>query len=251
MPCVAKATKEVLKGYDLLRSAKSMPPLKTKFPTINWRNGGKGNTGTITRAHYVALVNAIENPVMGISVLHKWPEFELENINRSLLHMVKDAYDAHKNNVPPGKNLKITAIIVKSNERLPKFYPTPFVEGEDWLPSKPNRFAVALSNAANRVGISDVYVMNVDVNKLITLKQQTQGIANVHYEEAMPDPAEIGRLLKNMRPDDQTNIHFIPLNDGLLKEAELKEIMLGPRDVRKDLGPGFDSPKKMIMFGMC
>jgi cytidine deaminase len=240
-PYAPETTGIVLAGYQRFQSNEAMPPLKNGFNNVKV---SKGYT-RITKAHLAALVDVYENSAPDVSALRLWPKLELENVNRTLLQRIKLAYDEHKENVPPEKNLQVTAIIVKSNENPPKFYPSIFVEGEDWLPSKPNRYAVALSNANNRRGVSDIYAMQFDLNKLRTLEQQARD-GEAIYHEAMPDPAELGRVLKNMKKDDQTKIHIIPVNNGTLNEEALKKIMLVPIKVREDFGPGYDHPKKGV-----
>ena len=242
-PCVPEATGIVLAGYQRIQSTEAMPPLKNGFDNIKFSKGYV----RIGKVHFAALVKAHESAGPNIPALEAWPKFELENVNRTLLQRVKLAYDEHKGKVLPEKNLQITVMVVKSTEKPPKFYPTTFVEGPDWLASKPNRFAVALSNANNRRGVSDIYVMQFDLNKLRKLEQRaSEGGADVVHDEAMPDPAELGRVLKNMKKDDQTKIHIIPVNNGMLNEANLRMIMLDPIDVRLDFGPGYDHPKKSL-----
>ena len=244
MPCNDEQKSAAVKGYDVLKNEDKMPPLKTDFDNI-FENGVVGGVLQITQgvvATVSSFIDAFRFPTMSMVGLNAKPM--PENINRGLLHLIKDAYDAHKDTIPGGKNLKITAVIIKSTENPAKFYPATMVEGEGWLPSKPQVFATALSNMGNRKGIAEVYVMNFDKNKLDDASRA--GSNGSPYTEAIPDPAMIGRLLKNMNSRDKPNIHIIPVNDGTSNESALQEIMLKPINAREAFGPGYLNPKEEI-----
>lgn len=163
----------------------------------------------------------------------------IENVNKAMLRMIKDAYNEHAAHVPKGKNIKITAVLLKTDEG--KFYPGICVEGDGWLPSKPQIFANALANAKNHVGLSDAYMMTFDSDQL-TQEMQDANHGTQAHRMPMASPAGLGRLIKNMKNNDNPQLTVIPINDGSLSAEMLREYS-SQFYVRDAFGPEFTNPK--------
>jgi hypothetical protein len=112
-----------------------------------------------------------------------------------LVQLVKQAYAKHKSAKGLDFNIEITAVLVKTNKG--EFYPSVLVNGDLWLPSKPPEIPTALSNAYNQVGISEVYTMTFDNFELQNERTDAAAGEGVKHRVKMPDPAGLGRLLKN------------------------------------------------------
>ena len=146
----------------------------------------------------------------------------LSNINRAMLQLVKRAYAEHAGHVPEGKNLKITAVMMKTDNG--EFYPGVSVEGSGWLPVKPQLFASTIGQAGNPIGFTEVYMMTFDSNQLnqeMGLAGAKEGGVNVH-QLATPNAASLGRLIKNLNGAENPTITVMPINDGQLGDAELE-----------------------------
>jgi len=62
----------------------------------------------------------------------------------------------------------------------------------------------------------------------------------------MPDPAGIGRLLKNLDAEDKPEICVMGVNDGRLTAKQLIENSIS-FDARSAFGPDFSNPKRALL----
>ena len=116
--------------------------------------------------------------------------------------------------------------------------------------------ATALSNAYNERGIKEAYMMTFNNHQLQEERQQTyearqqadEAPSALHHMK-MPDPAALGRLIKNMLSSDTPLLRVIPINNGALDDEQVKQLSDPPLDVRKAFGPGFDAPKQTLSNG--
>jgi cytidine deaminase len=167
------------------------------------------------------------------------------NINRAMVRLVKQAYAEHAKHIPEGKNLKITVVMLKADDG--KCYPGVNVEGPGWLPSKPQVFATALNNAANHIGFTEAYMMTFDSQQI--LGEMSAANAGVHeHQFAVPTPAGLGRLIKNLHGGDNPTITLLPVNDGALSDDDISKF--GQNfNIREAFGPGFSHPKGQHVRG--
>ncbi|MBY0406694.1 MAG: hypothetical protein K2Q01_03310 [Rickettsiales bacterium] len=187
-------------------------------------------------AHAFARVN-FTNPV-----LEETPKPTLTNINRTLVNRIKDAYGAHAHRVGKEKPIRITALLLKGDDG--HFYTGVSVVGEGWLPSKAPEFTNALTNANNHIGFTEVYMMTFDSQQV--LGEMSAGVdAKQSHVMRLPKPDGLGRLIKNLKPDQNPPITIFAINDGSLSEAELKECS-HTLLTREAFGPDYLNPKKII-----
>ncbi len=230
LPEIMQVAKEgiaevVRKGY-LYITDMSAPALPLDTPMTRGETLSRKQIEELARAY-----TQVDMSVPGLAIAPS-----MENVNRAMLQLIKKAYSEHAARIPEGKNLKITAVLLKADDGT--FYPGVSVVGEGWLPSKPPVFAGALSNAHNHIGFTDVYMMTFDNQQL--LGEMSAG--NVAHGLRMPEPAGLGRLIKNLHKTDNPTITVIPPNNGQLHEAEL--LALSHRmAVREAFGPNFANPK--------
>lgn len=226
----------VIDGYDAITDrAHNIPKLDTDLPA---------NAKDLTPEQYERLRSGYEQPDTTIPALNDNPSFT--NINRTMLHLIKQAYWHHavREHVP---NMEITAVIVKTDKG--EFYPSVLVNGDLWLPSKPHEIPVALTNAYNQRGYGEIYMMTFDNYQLQNERtDKSQGV-EVSHKVKNPDPKGLGRLIKNMKQDQTASMHVIPINDGTLSEEVLHRISGSALDVRVAFGPEFTNPKRSVAAG--
>jgi cytidine deaminase len=187
-----------------------------------------------------ALARAYSQADLSVPALQEEPS--LANINRALLQHIRQTYAQHAHQVDASKPITITAVLLKGNDG--KFYAGVSAVGEGWLPSKPPAFVNALSNAGNRSGFSEVYMMTFDSRQLLGDMSSACDRRDQHLVR-MPTPGPLGRLIKNLESGDNPHITIIPVNDGTLTDDALQAISQRI-SVREAFGPGFSNPKKMI-----
>ena len=162
----------------------------------------------------------------------------LSNINTALLHLLENAYNGQKESIQAGKNFEISVAIIKTKGG--DFVPATHVVA-DWLAAKPPLLPRALANANNPRGqIEAVYMMTFDKNQI---EEELRG--NKMHRLKMPDPAELGRLIKNMKPETDPKMTVIPINYGNLDDNRIKDISQ-TFSIREAFGIGFSNPKTVI-----
>lgn len=228
----------VRKGYLAVTGDKAMPPLQLGFGML----AVDVATGLVQlhKSVVALLMRTMQQADMSVPGLEI--NGGLENVNHAMLQLVKKAYKEHEAHIPKGKNLKVTVVVLKTDEG--KFYPGVSVEGEGWLPSKPPLFASALANANNHIGFTDVYMMTLDAGQVQAEMQAAHAGAR-HHRMAMPNSAALGRLLKNEHNGQDARITVLPVNDGTLPQAELERHAFR-FSAREMFGPGFSHPKSQF-----
>ncbi len=226
--------KMVMEGYAYITNPDAA--------TIPLALGLPDDPSALTPEQYRLLRGTLEKPSMAIRGLNG-KTGTLENINRALLSYVKDAYEHHADKAPV-RNLEIIAVIVKTDAG--EYYPSVLVNGKLWLPSKPPELPTALSNAYNQKGIAEVTVMPFDDHALQTERANMQDNNDATHTVKLPDPAGLGRLLKNMQLGDDTVVRIMPPNNGRLSETQLKELSEPLIHARRDFGPAFANPKESL-----
>jgi cytidine deaminase len=230
-------SRHVWDGYEAVTLDKApIPAFSTELPV---------DISQLTPELYTKLRNAYERADTAIPALADNPSFT--NINRALVQLVKQAYAKHKKSNGVLPNIEITAVLVKTDKG--EFYPSVLVNGELWLPSKPPEIPTALSNAYNQVGISEVYTMTFDNYQLQNERSDAQSGEGVKHRIKMPDPAGLGRLLKNAGKGKSPLLRVIPINNGMLDEQLLRAISEPLIDVSQAFGPGYSSNKQQIASG--
>lgn len=194
---------------------------------------------TLSAEQFLRLKHHYTQAGFGVEALKESPS--LENINRTLLQFVKKAYAEHAEKVGHSKNIEITVVLLKTDKG--DFFPGIQVEGETWLPSKPPEMPVALSNSYNHIGISEVYMMTFNEAQLRHEMQAAHGASTAGHGLKMPDPAGLGRIIKNLKPAQQARVCVLPVNDGALDEPTLQNMAV-EMDLRKAFGPAFSNPKE-------
>lgn len=233
-----ESAKIVKDGYEYVTNThtEALPPV-TPLADIT---PNKDGAVTISMADFMRMRRAYEHQGLSLHALNDHPT--LENINRVMLQLVKKAYEDHIDKISDTNNIDISVIIVKTNKG--EFFPGVLVNGEKWLPNKPADMPVALANAMNHIGIAEVYMMNFNDRELreemATAHDTKQG-----HRLKMPDPAALGRVIKNMKPSDTPHMHVLPVNDGTLKEAQLQALDV-EFDIREEFGPGYSNPKHTL-----
>lgn len=159
----------------------------------------------------------------------------LENINRAMLQLMKEAHAEHAKKISDSNNAEITVVLVKNKKG--QFFSATLVDGKDWLPAKPPSSPTALSNAYNQKGFDEVYVMTFNDKQLREERQ-----AKAQHALKMPDPAALNRITKNLEPQDNPTIRIIAVNDGTLTQETL-EAMSVSHKVREAFGPDYINPK--------
>lgn len=200
-----------------------------------------GATVTIPIADYQRLLQAYKSADLSIKALHDHPT--LENINRSMMQLIKKAHQQHAYKMREGRNLEISVVLVRTNNG--DFYPGMTVNGELWLPTKPPEMPTALANAYNDSGISEVYMMTYNDAQIRSEMDHWSKGGQLGHACKMPDPAALGRLLKNLLPSDNPNITILPPNDTTLTAAQLMELA-HVVNARKSFGPDFSNPKRTM-----
>lgn len=223
----------VRQGYAYVTDTKKkVLPLDTGLPEVP-----ADGVVTLTPEVYEKLKSQYESADFSIEALNEHPTWS--NINRTMLQLIKKAYAQHPDRSAT-HNLEITAVLVKYNTG--KFYPSIMVNGELWLPSKPPELPIALANAYNQKGISDVYMMPFDDHQIQReIHAIDHGYAGGHKLK-MPDPAGLGRLIKNMNTNDNPQLHVVAPNDGKLGDNALAG-MSESFSIREMFGPDFSNPK--------
>jgi cytidine deaminase len=224
-------------GYETItRAEKAVPALSLNLPE---------NIADVTAEQYALLRRQLEYVDTTIPGLNHVPT--LSNINRALVQLIKQAYRKHEDARGNMPNIEITAVLIKTEQG--EFYPSILVNGDLWLPSKPPEMPTALSNAYNQMGIGDVYMMTFDNYQLQNDRMDTASGEEVSPRVKMPDPAGLGRLLKNMKQNQNATLRVIPINDGTLSEALLCRISEPVLDIRQAFGPNFTNPKRTVAAG--
>ena len=159
----------------------------------------------------------------------------LENINRAMLQLMKEAHAAHAGKITVDNNAEITVVLVKNKKG--QFFSATLVDGKDWLAAKPPSSPTALSNAYNQKGFDEVYVMTFNDKQLREEKQ-----AKAPHALKIPDPAALNRIIKNLELEEDPIIKTIPLNDGTLTQDALEAISIS-HSVREAFGPNYVNHK--------
>lgn len=240
IPLDEEKSRHVHQGALAILESHPVPRIQTTLPK---------NLKDLDEDTYAKIKQTMET--VGTSIPGLALDSSLENINKALLHLIEQAYDFHKNEAGERRNLEITAVILKTNEsdmHPSQFYPAVLVNGKNWLPSKPPAMPVALENAFNRIGISEVYIMTFDRTQLQEEMDATLGDrgSSPQHQLKMPDPAALGRLIKNMKSSDETKLMVVPLNNGSLGKKQLEDLIGHPLDIMESFGPGYAHPKKIL-----
>lgn len=225
-------------GYQYIidKSTSALPP-ETFLSDITVPDHDE--TMTISVAMFKKLKKAYEHQDMSFAALNDHPT--LENINRVMLQLMKKAYAVHAEDIPDDKNLEINVIILKTNKG--EFFPGILVNGELWLPNKQQEASAALSNAYNRIGIAEIYMMTFNDRQLRgEISAWNGGGPKEGHSLKMPDPAILGRLIKNLKKTDNPSITVLPVNNGAVPETELRKMQV-ELNVREGFGPGYTNPK--------
>lgn len=209
-------------------------PLETGLPEISAAEKQSGVV-TITPAQYERLKNAYEKPDLSLPVLKDNPS--IENINRAMLRLIKEAYAAHADR----KNLEVTVMLVQNKKG--DFYASVNVKGEG-APAKAPPAQAALANGFNQIGIQAAYMMTFNEAQILGEINAANGASTEGHQLKMPNPADLGRLIKNMNGDDGTTVTVIPLNNGQLS-ADVLNAIADPIPLREAFGPAFTSPKQL------
>jgi len=227
-------SRHVWDGYEAITSDKvAIPELSTGLPE---------DFSKLTPELYAKLRNAYERADTAIPALAD--NTSLCNINRALVQLVKQAYSKHKKSNGVDFKIEITAVLIKTDKG--EYYPSVLVNGDLWLPSKPPEIPTALSNAYNQVGISEVSTMTFNNHQLQNERTDAAQGEGVKHRVKMPDPAGLGRLLKNAGKGPPPSLHVVPINNGTLSEELVRAISEPPMDVSKAFGPGYASNKQQI-----
>ena len=236
----------VEEGYKYITNDEIPPlPIEHKIPAIT-DLGALAEKGLEWLKDFMKLRGAYENQGFSPQALNENPT--PENVNRTMLQLVKNAYHVHAGAIkaggPDGKDrpIEIRAIMVKTTKG--EFYPGVVVNGDLWLPSKPKGSVVALSNTLNQKGISDIYVMNFNNKGIEGEKQGDQ-----EHDLRMLNPAALGRLIKNCNSSDNPTVHLMPVNSGKLSAEELQKCEVDTK-LRDAFGPDFANPKKTNEIAM-
>ncbi|MDX2094831.1 MAG: hypothetical protein SFW64_02705 [Alphaproteobacteria bacterium] len=222
-------------GYLYITNTKTPAvPLETGLPEISAEDRQRGFIA-IAPAQYERLKNAYVKPDLALPALKDNPG--LENINRAMLGLIKEAYAAHTNR----KNLEVTVMLVQNKQG--DFYASVNIKGEG-LPAKAPPAQAALANGLNQIGIRAAYMMTFNEAQILGEINAANGASAEGHRLKMPNPADLGRLIKNMNGDDDVKLTVIPINNGRLTEAKLEEIS-DPIPLRTAFSPAFTSPKQM------
>lgn len=225
----------IMAGYDYIADTTREPlPLKTWIDDVPMEDGRR----KYTDEQLQRLERQFGTVTTSMPALKEKPT--LENVNRAMLQLIKEAYTAHAGNEKQG-DLEITTIVVKTKKG--DYFSSVLVDGEGWLPSKPHEVPIALTNAYNQRDIVEVYMMTFDEAQMRTEKQRFDEEEEVSPRIKLPNPLGLGRLLKNMHQEDNPMLHVLPINDGTLDEEALLALADPPIDVREAFGPGFAHPK--------
>lgn len=237
----ADSQQAVRNGYIFVTDTSQPPPaLKVGLPPIQDIMNDDG-TVTISMTDYRRMRRAYESADLAIDGLRDHPT--IENINRALMQIIKKAYNQHEYKMVNGRNLEINVVLVKTNSG--DFFPGITVNGEMWLPNKPPELPGALANAYNDSGISHIYMMTFNDRQICDeMAQWHQGVPEGHSCK-MPDPAALGRVIKNLLPTDNPSVTVFPPNDTGLSEEKLMQLS-HTINVRESFGPDFANPKRTI-----
>jgi cytidine deaminase len=210
-------------------------PLETPVTKL-LQEAGKGKV-SLDPEQVQALLRAYAQVDFSVPALKVSPS--LKNINRAMLQLIKKSYSEHAGHIPEDKNLKITVVLLKTENG--DFYPGISVVGDGWITSKPPVIPNALSNAYGHVGFTDVYMMTFD--NMQGTQEMSLG-AEAGHALKMPDSGGLNRLIKSLRKGDNPKITVIPINDGLMSEEALqalcKDHILSAREA---FGPDFRNNK--------
>lgn len=231
----------VRKGYLFMAdSSKKAPGLTAGLP--GFRANGMGQV-SVDMSVMQELLRAYTQVDYSSPALER--DSSPANINRAMVQLMKKAYAEHAAHVPEGKSLKITVVMLKADDG--KCYPGVSVEGAGWLPSKPQVMATALNNAGNHIGFSQVYMMTLDTAQIEEEMGAAKGGFSGH-RFAAPNPAALGRLIKNLHKGQNPSITLLPVNDGTLTDHDISTLS-HTLDARAAFGPGFSNPKSQFTRG--
>ena len=159
----------------------------------------------------------------------------IENINRAMLQLMKEAHAEHAGRISDTNNAEITVVLIKNKKG--QFFSATLVDGKDWLPAKPAAAPTALSNAYNQKGFEEVYVMTFNDKRL---REEMSG--KTPHKLKRPDPAALNRIIKNLHAGDDAKLTIIHVNDGTLTEEKLTAMAVTD-SVREAFGPNYVNPK--------
>lgn len=243
-PLDASYTPFIMAGYDYITDP-SAPSLRLKTWIDDVPMDAQGMK-QFTLEQQKKLIDEYSIPSMREKPLEEHPT--LENMNRTMLGLMKEAYNVH-GGARGQKHFEITTVLVQTKSG--RIAASVLVNGELWLPSKPNVYVGALTNVLNLRDVEHVYTMTFDKDVMRREQIASDAHEEVRHAVKMPDPAALGRILKNAQGIEPTLL-ALPLNDGSLHEEPLRAMADPAINVRKDFGPDFCHPKrdKEALLGM-